>query len=209
MQANLLRPYWREHMSNTSLFLRTLLTNPRMVGAIAPSGPVLADLITSEIGPSAGPVLELGPGTGVFTRALLARGICESDITLIESADSFASLLRQRFPDARVICADAARLDAYGLPEGEQFGCAISGLPLLNMSPKTVIAILTAVSARLREGGALYQFTYGLRCPIPHRLLDRFGFKATLQGQVLRNFPPARVYKIVRRRPINSPAAAT
>jgi len=193
-------------MSNISLFLRTLLANPRMVGAIAPSGTMLANLITSEVDPSAGPVLELGPGTGVFTQALLARGICERDITLIESAHGFASLLRRRFPDAHVVCADAARIGSQTLPEGLSFSCAISGLPLLNMSPKTVIAILTGVSSRLREGGALYQFTYGVRCPVPHRLLDRFGFKATLHGQVLRNFPPAKVYKIVRRRPLHCPA---
>ncbi|MBN8953021.1 methyltransferase domain-containing protein [Rhizobium sp. 60-20] len=190
-------------MSSSSLFLRTLLTNPRMVGAIAPSSAMLANLITSEVDPSVGPVLELGPGTGVFTQALLRRGVCERDITLIESAHGFASLLRNRFPEARVICADAARLGAHNLPDGVSFGCAISGLPLLNMSPKTVIAILNGVSSRLREGGAFYQFTYGLRCPVPYRLLDRFGFKATLHGQVLRNFPPARVYKIVRRRPLH------
>ncbi|WP_246703289.1 MULTISPECIES: class I SAM-dependent methyltransferase [unclassified Rhizobium] len=186
-----------------SLFLRTLLTNPRMVGAIAPSGTMLAELMTSEVDPSAGPVLELGPGTGAFTEALLARGVCEKDLTLVEYADSFASMLRRRFPTARVVCADAARLRAHGLPEEAPFGCAISGLPLLNMSPKTVIAILTGVSSRLREGGALYQFTYGMRCPVPYRLLDRFGFKATLHGRVLRNFPPARVYKIVRRKPLH------
>ena len=62
-------------MSNTSLFLRTLLSNPRMVGAMLPSGAMLADLITNEVDPSDGPVLELGPGTGVFTEALLARGV--------------------------------------------------------------------------------------------------------------------------------------
>lgn len=195
-------------MSNTSLFLRTLLTNPRMVGAIAPSGTMLANLITSEVDPSGGPVLELGPGTGVFTQALLARGICERDITLIESAHGFASLLRQRFPDARVVCADAARIGPQTLPDGLLFSCAISELPLLNMSAKTVIAILTGVSSRLREGGALYQFTYGVRCPVPHRLLDRFGFKATLLGRVLRNFPPARVYKIARRKPLPCPVVA-
>lgn len=194
-------------MSNTSLFLRTLLTNPRMVGAIAPSGRILANLITSEVDPSAGPVLELGPGTGVFTEALLARGVCERDLTLVEYADNFAGMLRRRFPTARVVCADAARLCAQDLPEGVLFGSAISGLPLLNMSPKTAMAILTGVLSRLRDGGALYQFTYGVRCPVPHRLLDRFGFKATLHGQVLRNFPPARVYKIVRRKPLYSSVA--
>ena len=189
-------------MSSTSLFLRTLLANPRMVGALMPSGAMLARLITSEVNPTAGPVLELGPGTGVFTEALLARGVCERDLTLVEFGADFADMLQRRFPEARVLCADAARLGAHMLPEDVLFGCAISGLPLLNMSPKAVVAILTGVLSRLSEGGALYQFTYGLRCPVPHRLLDRFGFRATLHGQALRNFPPARVYKIVKRRPL-------
>lgn len=194
-------------MSNTSLFMRTLLSNPRMVGAIAPSGAMLADLITSEVNSASGPILELGPGTGVFTEALLARGIRESDLTLVEFSTDFAVMLQRRFPDARVLCADAARLGTHIPRESPPFGCVISGLPLLNMSPRAVVAILDGALSRLREGGALYQFTYGMRCPVPHRLLDRFGFKATLHGRVLRNFPPARVYKIVRRRPLRQAVA--
>jgi len=194
-------------MSNTSLFMRTLLSNPRMVGAIAPSGAMLADLITSEVNSASGPILELGPGTGVFTEALLARGIRESDLTLVEFSTDFAVMLQRRFPDARVLCANAARLGTHIPRESPPFGCVISGLPLLNMSPRAVVAILDGALSRLREGGALYQFTYGMRCPVPHRLLDRFGFKATLHGRVLRNFPPARVYKIVRRRPLRQAVA--
>src|SRR2546427_320625 len=56
---------------NLLLFFRALACNPRSVGAIAPSGANLASLITSEITAASGPVLELGPGTGVFTEALL------------------------------------------------------------------------------------------------------------------------------------------
>ena len=194
-------------MSNTSLFMRTLLSNPRMVGAIAPSGAMLADLITSEVNSASGPILELGPGTGVFTEALLARGIRESDLPLVEFSTDFAVMLQRRFPDARVLCANAARLGTHIPRESPPFGCVISGLPLLNMSPRAVVAILDGALSRLREGGALYQFTYGMRCPVPHRLLDRFGFKATLHGRVLRNFPPARVYKIVRRRPLRQAVA--
>jgi len=178
-----------------------------MVGAIAPSGAMLADLITSEVNSASGPILELGPGTGVFTEALLARGIRESDLTLVEFSTDFAVMLQRRFPDARVLCANAARLGTHIPRESPPFGCVISGLPLLNMSPRAVVAILDGALSRLREGGALYQFTYGMRCPVPHRLLDRFGFKATLHGRVLRNFPPARVYKIVRRRPLRQAVA--
>jgi phosphatidylethanolamine/phosphatidyl-N-methylethanolamine N-methyltransferase len=191
-------------MSNTFLFFRTLASNPLMVGAIAPSGPVLADLITSGVDPSDGPVLELGPGTGVFTKALLARGVRQTDLTLVESGSGFASVLRLRFPEARVLRMDAARLGVCRLLGSAPLGSAISGLPLLNMSPRKVTAILTGVFSLLRKGGALYQFTYGVRCPVSRRLLDRLGLKASLHGRVLRNFPPARVYKIVRRKPLAS-----
>ncbi|WP_371260783.1 class I SAM-dependent methyltransferase [Bradyrhizobium sp. Cp5.3] len=173
-----------------------------MVGAIAPSGPVLADLITSGVDPSDGPVLELGPGTGVFTEALLARGVRQSDLTLVESGSDFASVLRMRFPEARVLRMDAARLGVCRLFGSAPLGSAISGLPLLNMSPRKVTAILTGVFSLLRKGGAFYQFTYGVRCPVSRRLLDRLGLKASLHGRVLRNFPPARVYKLVRRKPL-------
>ncbi|SFI01975.1 phospholipid methyltransferase [Bradyrhizobium sp. Gha] len=191
-------------MSNTFLFFRALASNPLMVGAIAPSGPVLADLITREVDPSDGPVLELGPGTGVFTEALLARGVRQTDLTLIESGSDFARVLRLRFPEARVLRMDAARLGVSRLLGNASLGCAISGLPLLNMSARKVTAILIGVFSLLRNGGALYQFTYGVRCPVPRRLLDRLGLKASLHGRVLRNFPPAQVYKIVRRKRLTS-----
>jgi len=189
-------------MSDTFLFFRTLASNPLMVGAIAPSGPALASLITSGIDPSDGPVLELGPGTGIFTEALLARGVRQTDLTLVESVSDFANVLRLRFPEARVLRMDAARLGVCRLFGNTPLGSAISGLPLLNMSPRKVSAVLTGVFSLLRKGGALYQFTYGVRCPVSRRLLDRLGLKASLHGRVLRNFPPARVYKLVRRKPL-------
>jgi phosphatidylethanolamine/phosphatidyl-N-methylethanolamine N-methyltransferase len=184
---------------NAFLFFRSLVFNPRAVGAFAPSGPALADLITSEVDPSRGPVLELGPGTGVFTRALLARGVRESDLTLIEYGSDFARMLELRFPEARVVWMDAARLSAHRIFDRTQ-GTVISGLPLLNMSPRKVTAILTGAFAHLRPGGAFYQFIYGVRCPIPRALLDRLGLKSVFVGRALLNFPPATVFRITRRR---------
>ena len=90
---------------------------PRTVGAIAPSGTGLANLITSEITAATGPVLELGPGTGVFTEALLARGVKENDLTLIEYGSDFMRLLQARFPRARVLWMDAAWMGSYHLFE--------------------------------------------------------------------------------------------
>ena len=179
------------------LFFRALAFNPRSVGAIAPSGTNLANLITSEISGASGPVLELGPGTGVFTEALLARGVRERDLTLIEYGSDFMRLLQARFPRARVLWMDAAWMSSYDLFE-EPLGAVVSGLPLLNFPPKKVCAILAAAFDNLRDGGSLYQFTYGVQCPIPKSLLDQLGLQADCMGRVLLNIPPALVYRISR-----------
>lgn len=182
---------------NVLLFFRALAHNPFRVGAIAPSGADLASLITSEISAASGPVLELGPGTGVFTEALLARGVSERDLTLIEYGSDFMRLLQSRFPRARVLWMDAAWMASYDLFE-EPLGAVVSGLPLLNFSTGKVSAILAAAFGALREGGAFYQFTYGTRCPIPKSLLDQLGLQAICIGRVLLNIPPASVYRITK-----------
>jgi phosphatidylethanolamine/phosphatidyl-N-methylethanolamine N-methyltransferase len=185
---------------NLLMFFRAFACSPRSVGAIAPSGADLANLITSEINAGSGPVLELGPGTGVFTKALLERGVSESDLTLIEYGSDFMRLLQVRFPRARVLWMDAAWMGSYNLFE-KPLGAVVSGLPLLNFSAGKVAAILAATFSKLRDGGAFYQFTYGMQCPVPKAQLDELGLKASCMGRVLLNVPPASVYRITRSKP--------
>jgi phosphatidylethanolamine/phosphatidyl-N-methylethanolamine N-methyltransferase len=181
-------------------FLRAWTIDPRRVGAIAPSGSALANAITNEITGASGPIIELGAGTGVFTQAMLARGVAERDLTLVEYGSDFVRMLQVRFPQARVLWMDAARLGHCDLFEPATIGAVVSGLPLLNMSPRKVIAILAGAFGYMRPGGAFYQFTYGPRCPVPRPMLDRLGLKATRNGGALVNIPPASVYRITRRR---------
>lgn len=183
-------------------FFRSWIANPLRVAAVAPSGDALSRLITRDIQPDDGPVLELGPGTGVFTKALLARGVSERDLTLVEYGSEFMRALQFRFPQARVLWMDAAQLGRYEIYAGTPVASVVSGLPLLSMSPRKVTSILVGTFSYMRPGGAFYQFTYGLRCPVPRPILDRLGLKATLVGRVVRNIPPAAVYKIVQRRPL-------
>jgi phosphatidylethanolamine/phosphatidyl-N-methylethanolamine N-methyltransferase len=180
-------------------FFRAWIADPRGIGAVAPSGRALAELITGDISEATGPVIELGPGTGVFTQALLDRGAREEDLTLVEFGADFARLLRARFPEARVLCMDAGRLGQHRLFEGAPVGAVISGLPLLTMSPRRVMAILDGAFSYMQPRGAFYQFTYGPRCPVPRAILERLGLKATLLGRAIRNIPPAAVYRISAR----------
>jgi phosphatidylethanolamine/phosphatidyl-N-methylethanolamine N-methyltransferase len=182
-------------------FFRAWTCDPRRVGAIAPSGAALADIITREITPCEAPVIELGAGTGVFTQALLSRGLREQDLTLVESGSDFASLLQQRFPKARLLHIAAARLGDHDLFGRIAAGAVVSGLPLLAMPVRKVISILGGAFSQLRSGGAFYQFTYGASCPVHRRILDRLGLKATRIGGVLLNVPPATIYRITRRNP--------
>ncbi|PSH65168.1 class I SAM-dependent methyltransferase [Phyllobacterium sophorae] len=182
-------------------FLRAWASNPLQVAAVAPSSRMLANLITMEISPRTGPVLELGPGTGVFTRALLARGVEEKNLTLVEYGSGFAKLLNDRFPSARILQMDAARLGRVALFDGLPVGAVVSGLPLLSMPPRKILAILAGAFQHMRADAAFYQFTYGPRCPVPRPLLDRLGLKATRTGRTFLNLPPAAVYRISRRSP--------
>ncbi|MET3330036.1 phosphatidylethanolamine/phosphatidyl-N-methylethanolamine N-methyltransferase [Bradyrhizobium japonicum] len=173
-------------------FFLSWMSAPRRVGAIAPSGAALADLITREITASTGPILELGPGTGAFTYNLLKRGVRQQDLTLIEYGSDFMKLLQVRFPNARVLWMDAGRLTTERLYDGAPVGAVVSGLPLLNMSTRKVVSIVSGAFSYVRPGGAFYQFTYGMSCPVPRPILDRLGLRATLVDRALLNMPPRR-----------------
>jgi phosphatidylethanolamine/phosphatidyl-N-methylethanolamine N-methyltransferase len=186
-------------MADIGPFLRAWMADPLRVAAIAPSSRALAYVITAEITATSAPVIELGPGTGVFTRQLLARGIPEERLALVEYGSDFVQLLAYRFPAAHVVWMDAAQLTSVRLFGGERAGAVVSGLPFRWMTPRKVMAILAAAFGYLRHDGAFYQFTYGLRCPVPRATLDRLGLEAVRIGRALVNVPPAAVYRIRRR----------
>ena len=180
-------------------FLRAWLSNPLRVAAIAPSGPGLSRAITAEIDPSSMPVIEFGPGTGVFTQALLDAGVTPNRLVLVEAGADFAELLRHRFPGVRIVEANAASLRGVELFGAGQVGAVVSGLPLLSMTPRHVLSILKTAFSELRPGGAMYQFTYGYRCPVSDAMLNRLGLKSTRTATIFVNAPPASVYRIERK----------
>ncbi len=185
-------------------YFRAWLANPLKFGAVAPSGAALASLITSEIIPGDGPIVELGPGKGVFTRALLRRGVAESELILVEQRADFARVLQRMFPKARVECMDADRLAALRSPlSGIGADAVISGLPLISMPANKVRLVLDGAFSLLRLSGAFYQFTYMPRCPVSSSLLDGLGLQSERIGAALLNIPPATVYRIARRQTAN------
>jgi len=185
-------------MHSISFFLQWL-SAPLRVGAVAPSSLQLAKAITAEISAANAPVIELGPGSGVFTRALIERGIPQARLALIEQSKAFARHLTVQFPQARVLCIDAAQLEARAAIGGERAGAVVSGLPLLLMPAQTVATILERAFECLRPESAFYQFTYGPRSPVSRDVLEGLGLVAARVGMAPGNFPPAFVYRLRRR----------
>lgn len=179
-------------------FVRAWLRNPEAVAAIAPSGRALAELITREIGAGTGRVLELGSGTGAFAAALLARGVDEGDLTLVEQEEGFARLLARRYPRSTVLASDAETIGGSENDASACFGAVVCGLGLLNMPAEQVERILVAAFARSRADAALYLFTYGRRCSVPPEVLGRLNLDAQRIGTTCRNLPPASVYRLSR-----------
>lgn len=185
--------------SDTVRFLKSWAEDPLRVAAVAPSSASLAREITREVDPACGPVIELGPGTGVFTRALLARGVAERDLVLVEMDAPFRALLAARHPAAAVLDLDATRLaGAARALAGRPAGAVVSGLPLLAMGTIRQMRVLRGAFDLLAPGAAMYQFTYGPRCPVPGPILRRLGLAAHRIGGTLRNLPPAAVWRFRR-----------
>lgn len=185
--------------SETALFLRQLVTNPRQVSALSPSSPWLARAMTAGIGPHIGPVVEFGPGTGRLTAAILARGVAPHDLTLFEMNRDFVRHLRALFPGVHVHHGPAQ--DAPAVLGKRRAGKVISGLPLLSMPLPLREAIVTAAFDVLIPGGAMVQFTYGPRPPLSEASLNRLGLRALPGPRIWRNLPPARVYRLYRQGP--------
>ncbi|HJS45806.1 MAG TPA: rRNA adenine N-6-methyltransferase family protein [Rhizomicrobium sp.] len=172
-------------------FLRALIARPKDVGAIMPSSPALAEAIARQIDPKAGPVLELGPGTGVISHAILARGVAPEQLTLLEYDEDLAQHLAARFPKVRVFQGDAFDLDAtLGKPNGSPFAAIVSGIPLLNHAMSRRQSLMAGLASRLMPGAPLIQFSYGAQAPV----VPPPGYTVIRTASVLANIPPAKVW---------------
>lgn len=185
-------------------FFREWLRNPFAMAAVSPSGRQLAGLMMEQLPAHASRVIELGGGTGAFTRALLERGIQPRNLMVVELNEALHQYLHERFPGVQVMRGDAR--DVYGLARrcglggDEKVDAVISGLGLLSMSRNSQRDILRSAFEVLSPRGRFIQFTYGPFSPVPRELLDELHLKAHRAGTAWRNMPPANVFVYQRRR---------
>jgi phosphatidylethanolamine/phosphatidyl-N-methylethanolamine N-methyltransferase len=181
-------------LADSGLFLREWFANPQRTGAVAPSSPKLAAAMAHWL--PANPdsyVLELGPGTGAVTSALLDHGLREDRLVAIENNPKMASLLRKRFPGAHIITGDAWHLETL-LRECrepiESVGAVISSLPLVNFPLEQAEQLAEKIRSVLEPQGNWVQYSYHI-----HRRSTRGTSRFHLRASkiVWLNLPPARV----------------
>jgi phosphatidylethanolamine/phosphatidyl-N-methylethanolamine N-methyltransferase len=174
-------------------FLRSWIEKPLHVGAVMPSGRLLARTMAHYVDPYAdGPVVELGPGTGAITSALIERGVDQKRLVLVEYNPGFCALLRDRYPQAKVVQGDAYTLrDTLWNVLGAPATAIVSGLPLVTKPMMTRLKLIRDAFAALVPGAPFVQFTYAVIPPIPKSLP---GVSTEASERIWMNLPPARVW---------------
>lgn len=180
-------------------FFKGWIDKPKTVGSIVPTSSVTARRMASVIDPTSGlPVLEVGPGTGVITKAILKTGVKPENLHLIEYSHDFVMHLRHAFPGVQVIEGDAFNLGTtLGEMAGATFDSVVSGVPLLNFKVSDRVRYIEGLLDRIPEGRPIVQLTYGPKSPVPPGLgtysVERFDF-------IVRNIPPTTLWIYRRKR---------
>ena len=175
-------------------YVREMWHEPQNTGSIAASGRALARQMANSVDPLVdGVIVELGPGTGAVTQALIESGIAANRLLLIEANPRFVKFLRGRFPDVQIVQGDAWKIEEHLFKHRPRENCAavVSGLPLLNFPQLQRLVLLETVMALLKDGGGSFiQFSYGLKAPL--KMLPNVTVRRS--HWILRNVPPARVW---------------
>jgi len=179
-------------------FISSFLKNPKEIGAIVPSSPLLGKAMASFIPDKKSVfVVELGPGTGPITKAMLKGPLSEENLFCLEQCAEMVSHLRNRFPAVNVVEGDACEMSELLGDKSGKVDCVVSSLPLKSIPDEIVDQIIEQISLCLSPQGVVVQFTYDLR-PWRSPLLKRFD--RVKSKMVLGNIPPARVDMFTHRK---------
>ena len=174
-------------------FLRSWIEKPLHMGAVMPSSKLLARTMAQYVDvESKGPVIELGPGTGAITNALIEHGVDQKRLVLVEYNPGFCALLRDRYPQAKVVQGDAYALrDSLGEVLDAPASAVVSGLPLVTKPMLTRLKLMRDAFLALAPGAPFVQFTSSVAPPIPKSLP---GVSTEASERIWMNLPPARVW---------------
>ncbi|MCM3736113.1 methyltransferase domain-containing protein [Bacillus cytotoxicus] len=175
-------------------FLAEFIKHPKHIGAIAPSSKILAKKMVDTIDfEDAEYIVELGPGTGVFTKEIMKRKQKHTKFILIEINEVFVRDLQKQFgydPNFFVIHGSAEEIQAYMRElQIDKVDYVLSGLPFTSLPMEVSTRILSNVMDVLQEHGEFITFQYSL---IRKSFIQKF-FPQVSVTKVWFNFPPAYV----------------
>jgi phosphatidylethanolamine/phosphatidyl-N-methylethanolamine N-methyltransferase len=174
-------------------FIRSWIERPLTIGAVTPSSKMLARAMARYVDShNDGPVVELGPGTGPVTAALVEAGVDPSRLVLVEFNPVFCRILRTRYPSATLVQGDAYSmrrlLETLLL---QPAAAVVSGLPLVTKPMRQRVRLIRDAFDLMLPGAPFVQFTYSVASPLPRRLN---GFTVEASERIWMNIPPARVW---------------
>jgi phosphatidylethanolamine/phosphatidyl-N-methylethanolamine N-methyltransferase len=172
--------------------------DPVGIGALVPSSAKLARAVARQVSAAGtGTIVELGPGSGTITAALLEHGIAPHRLYLVERNPALAGFLRRRFAGVRVVEHDAGRLPALVRRDGiDRVAAIVSSLPLRNLDARARYALLRRSFAVLEPSGVFVQYTYRHSAPLTTAMEERLGVVAECAGYVWSNIPPASIWRL-------------
>jgi phospholipid N-methyltransferase len=183
-------------------FLATFVRHPVAIGAIAPSSRHLAELMIEDMDLArANTVVEIGPGTGVFTKVIQENIPPEAALIAVEINPQFASDLKQKLPRAHIINGSAEHLREYLTQHGRSNADAVlCGLPWASFPRDLQNRLVSAIYDSLKPGGRFATFAYchGAWLPQARRFQNMIRTKfAKMETTriIWRNLPPAWVYR--------------
>jgi phosphatidylethanolamine/phosphatidyl-N-methylethanolamine N-methyltransferase len=180
------------------LFFRRALAHPLQLASPMPSSSALGRLVAAQLaGRKDGLTVEIGGGTGVITRELLAVGVRRDRLVVIEIDAEMAHFLRGTLPEVCVVTGDARHLpDLLPSTWRGRVDTIVSGVPMTVLSAAGQRELVDAVFAVLARDGHFLQYTFSLAgSPIRARSLGLVGRRL---GTTFGNFPPASVWSYRR-----------
>ena len=168
------------------------LKHPRKIGAIAPSGKYLSAKMMLPIDfTSAKVIVEYGPGTGSFTKELVARRRSDTALILIEQNKAFCEQLRASFddlPNLFIVHGSAENVGQYLEARGVHGAdYIVSGLPFASLPAAVSDNILNATKLALGQDGKFITFQYSL---VKKKFMEQY-FQVINCWKVIKNIPPA------------------
>ena len=187
------------------LLLKNFIKSPISVGSIWPSSHALANNITTGINlENSSSIVELGPGTGVFTAYIIKKKKYNAKFFVVELNPELCNIVKDKYPTVTVYNESAANLELLKNEENlENIETIISGLPWASFSPYVQNSIMEAIHASLKPNGMFTTFSYVQGALLPsaikfRRLLKKYFSSVETSNIVWRNIPPAFIYRCIK-----------